>query len=349
MAFLDMYQEITGLVPKMSVDYAMTLINRAWRDIRRQNLWSFQMFESNWVSPNLINTGTCTVNQGSTTVTFDATASAVLAAIYPGGPLPNGLLSRQFRVGISTIYNIWAVTATTTGFNEGGFNEGGFGGTPIVTITLDRPYTDASGTGVGFTIFQCYYAAPYQDFWCWINVRDIVNFNNLNINGTRKDVDKMDPQRTLDYLPTWVVPYQQDMNPASPTYTWPLFELWGQPQYSLTYQLYGIRRGVQLVNDTDTLPPPIGEDVVIALASAYAYQWAEGTKGDMPRNVGSDFKFLIGSTMAEYKRLYKDYRRQDRELIDNYYNVYNRPQIFTNVWGYYNSIGMTANPGAAWD
>jgi hypothetical protein len=139
------------------------------------------------------------------------------------------------------------------------------------------------------------------------------------------------------------------MNPNSPTYTWPMFELWGQPQYSLVYQLYGIRRGVQLVNDTDTLPPPIGEDVVIALASSYAYQWAEGTKGDMPRNVGADFKFLIGSTMAEYKRLYRDYRRQDRELVDNWYNVYNRPQVFTNIWGYYNSIGMTANPGAAWD
>jgi hypothetical protein len=332
MAFLDMYQEITGLIPKMSVDYAMTLVNRAWRDIRRQNLWSFQLFDANWVSPNLISgVGTCTTVQGSNQVVFNSTAAAALNAIYPGGPLPNGLLSRQFRVGISTIYNIWA-------WNSG-----------TLTMTLDRPFTDVGGSGQGFTIFQCYYAAPYQDFRCWINIRDIVNFNNLNINGTREQVDKMDPQRTLFYLPTWCVPYQQDMNPASATYTWPMFELWGQPQYSLVYQLYGIRRGVPLVNDTDTLPPPIGEDVVIALAGSYAYRWAEGTKGDMPRNVGADFKFLIGSTMAEYKRLYRDYRLQDRELVDNWYNVYNRPQVFTNLWGYYNSIGMTANPGAAWD
>ena len=316
----------------MSIDYAQTLVNRAWRDIRRQNLWSFQLFDANWVSPNLIaGTGTCTTVQGSNQVVFNSTAAAALNAIYPGGPLPNGLLSRQFRVGISTIYNILAWNSGTS------------------TMTLDRPFTDVGGSGHGFTIFQCYYAAPYQDFWCWINIRDIVNFNNLNINGTREQVDKMDPQRTLFYLPTWCVPYQQDMNPTSPTYTWPMFELWGQPQYSLVYQLYGIRRGVQLVNDTDTLPPPIGEDVVIALASSYAYQWAEGTKGDMPRNVGADFKFLISSTMAEYKRLYRDYRRQDRELVDNWYNIYNRPQVFTNIWGYYNSIGMTANPGAAWD
>jgi hypothetical protein len=332
MAFIDLYSEISGLVPKMSIDYAQTLVNRAWRDIRRQNLWSFQLFDANWVSPNLIaGTGTCTTVQGSNQVVFNSTAAAALNAIYPGGPLPNGLLSRQFRVGISTIYNIWAWNSGTS------------------TMTLDRPFTDVGGSGQGFTIFQCYYAAPYQDFWCWINIRDIVNFNNLNINGTREQVDKMDPQRTLFYLPTWCVPYQQDMNPTSPTYTWPMFELWGQPQYSLVYQLYGIRRGVQLVNDTDTLPPPIGEDVVIALASSYAYQWAEGTKGDMPRNVGADFKFLISSTMAEYKRLYRDYRRQDRELVDNWYNIYNRPQVFTNIFGYYNSIGMTANPGAAYD
>jgi len=333
MAFIDMTSELSGCIAKLPIDYAGTLVNRAWRDIRRQNLWSFQLFESNWVSPNLINAGTVTTTQGANTVVFDATASTALAAVYPGGPFPAGLLSRQFRVGISTIYNIWAYSISSG----------------IVTLTLDRPYTDVSGVGQPYSIFQCYYAAPFQDFWRWINIRDIINFNNLNINGTRKQVDEMDPQRTLFYLPTWVVPYQNDMNPLSPTYTWPLFELWGQPQYTLTYQLYGIRRGAPLVLDTDTLPPPIGEDVVIALAQAYAYQWAEGNKGDMPRNAGSDYKFLIGAAMAEHKRLLRDYRRADRELIDNYYDIYRRPQVFTNVFGYYNSIGASANPGAAWD
>ena len=41
----------------------------------------------------------------------------------------------------------------------------------------------------------------------------------------------------------------------------------------------------------------------------------------MPRNVGSDFKFLSGASMANYKRLYGEYRRQDRETVDNWYTV----------------------------
>ena len=127
-----------------------------------------------------------------------------------------------------------------------------------------------------------------------------------------------------------------------------MFELWGQPQYSLVYQLYGIQHRAarkRYGHAAATHRRGRGD----CARQFLRLPVAEGTKGDMPRNVGADFKFLIGSTMAEYKRLYRDYRRQDRELVDNWYNVYNRPQVFTNIWGYYNSIGMTANPGAASD
>jgi len=332
MAYVNMYQELTGCVPKLPLDYSKTLINRAWRDVRRQNLWSFQLYEGNWVSPALINTGTVTTVQGASTVTFNAAASTAIAAVSAIGPFPTNLLQRQFRVGISTIYNIWAYS------NSGG----------IVTLTLDRPYTDASVTASPYTIFQCYYPAPYQDHLLWINVRDIVNFNDLVIYSNRKQVDMMDPQRTIYYLPTYVVAYQQLQNPNVVTYGVPTFELWGQPQYPITYQLMGIRKGTALVNDTDTLPYAVGEDAVMALSRAYAYEWAEGTKGDLPRNQGSDFKFLMGAALAEYKRLIRDYRRQDRETTDNWYEIRRRPTFFANVYGYYSSIGGTANPGASW-
>lgn len=353
MAFLDMVSELTGCLPRMSIDYARTIINRAYRDVRRKNLWSFQLAEANWVSPNLINAGFCFVTQGMNTVTFDAVASAAITAValLPGA-FPTNIIARQFRVGISTIYNIWQYAVDGNG---------------IVTLTLDRPYTDVSSIALGwneggfnqggwdagqtptpYSIFQCYYAAPVQDFLTWINVRDILNFNDLVTTLTRKEIDERDPQRTIFYLPTHVVGYQADMNPLSPTYTYPTFEMWGQPQYPLVYQLYYIRKGQPLVNDTDMLPPALGEDCVMALARAYAYEWGESTKGDVPRNAGADFKFLIGAAMAQYRRLYSEYRQQDRETVDNWFEIRRHRSWLSNTDGYYNSIGQTANPGAPW-
>ncbi len=331
MAFVNMYSELTGVIPKLPTDYAKTLIKRAWDDVCRQNLWSYQLFESNWVSPAIENAGTVTTTQGLNTVVFDATASTAIAALHSlPGPFPTPLLQRQFRVGISTIYNIWGYSILAG----------------IVTLTLDRAYTDASGAGQPYMIFQCYYPAPFLDFRTWINVRDIVNFNDLNLMRTRKQIDLMDPQRSISYIPTDCVFYQQNQNPASPTYGVSLFELWGQPQYVLTYQTYGIRKGTPLVNDGDTLPFAVGEDCVTALGRKYAYEWAEGNKGDMPRNQGSDFKFLAGEAMNDYKRLFRNYRMLDRDNVDNWFGILRHRGVLSITDGYYNAIGNTANPGA---
>ena len=333
MSFLTMYSELTGSISKLPTPYAKTLVNRAWKDIRRKSLWSFQLFEANWVSPAIINAGTVTTTQGSNEIVFDATASAAITAIALYSTFPTPLLQRQFRVGISTIYNIWAYSADAN--------------TGIVTLTLDRPYTDTGAADQAYSIFQCYYMAPYQDFLTWINVRDIINFNDLSLTTTRKEIDLRDPQRTIFYLPTHVVYYQQWQNPDY-NYGMPTFELWGVPQYQLVYQLYGIRKGTDLVADQDNLPPAVGEDCVMALARMYAYEWAEANKGDTPRMAGSDYRFLMGAAKAEFDRLWKDYRRQDRETVDNWYDVRRQRGWLSNSQGFYNAIGNTANPGAAW-
>lgn len=329
MPFIDMISELTGVTPKLPYNYARTLINRAASDTYRKNLWSFQLFETNWVSPNIITAGKVAVTQGSNTVTFNAAAQTVINAIGPG-PFPTPITSRQFRVAISTVYSIWAYNSTTG------------------VATLDRPYTDVTAAATGYTVFQCYYAPPYSDFKGWINVRDMQNFNNLNIYHSRKDMDFRDPQRTLWWIPTDVVPYAPDQNPASPTYGYLLTELWGPPMQSLVYQNYGLRKGAPLVKDTDTLPLCIGEDCIMALARSYAYEWAESNKGDIPREQGSDYKFLMGLAKADYKRLYGEYRRDDREQVDNWYDV-RRPRMpFPSIEGFYNSISNTAWPGVPW-
>ena len=337
MSFQTMTAEIRGAVPKLPWDYAQTLVNRAYLDASRRSLWSFHVLESNWTAPALINAGTATVVQTSNTVTFDATGSAALNAVATAPTfLFSSLIQRQFRIGIGTVYNIWGYS-----YNSG---------TGIATITLDRPYQESSGSGVAYRIYQCYFAAPVQDFHCWLSIRDIVNYNDLIYTKRRADIDMWDPQRTIQYIPTHVVPYQLDLNPASPTYQFQLFELWSQPAWTLTYQLWCIRKGQPLVNPTDTIPPQLGEDCVLALARKYAYEWAEGNKGDQPQQAaGSDFRFLIGLAGKDYERLYKDYRMQDRNVMDNFRTKFRANPTWPTLLGpFYNSIGGTSGPGPAW-
>jgi hypothetical protein len=321
MAFQNMTRELHGAIPKIPIDYCKVLVNRAWRDVRRQNLWSFLMFDANWVSPALVSGGLAATVQGSSTVTLDATADAAFAASLTG---LSPAASRQFRQGISTIYNVWAYASPA--------------------LTLDRAFAETGSTGA-YSIFQCYYQAPMQDFWSWISVRDMTNFLDLYTDRyNRGQIDAMDPQRTWYCFPTDLAYYQLDLNPLSSTYQFPMFELWGAPQSALSYQLYGLRRGIDLVAATDALPPTIGEDVVMALARKYAYEWAEANKGDSPRNASPDFRFLMGEAKADYVRLFKEYRRSDRETVDNWFST-RRSSLYGNFLAHYNSVTQTGGPG----
>jgi hypothetical protein len=318
-----MYLELIGMVPKLPVPLAKILINRAWKDVRRQNLWSFQLYEGGWITPPLINTGTVTVTQGTNTVTADATAAvAITAGVTAYSTIPQ----RQFRVAGGVVYNIVSWVSPT--------------------LTLDRIYGEGSQVGASYQVLQVYYAPPHQDHLMFVSVRNMANFINLFLDKTRSQIDAMDPQRTWYYFPTDVVFYQMDPIPTSTTYRYPLYELWGVPQSTYNYNLYGVRKGVDLSANTDELPPVIGEDCVVELAKYYAYQWAEARKDTLNKG-GPDFKYLMGGAMAEHKRLMKDYRRQDRETV-NQWLVTRRVSLYGRVYAYYSSLSGMATPGLGW-
>jgi hypothetical protein len=217
--------------------------------------------------------------------------------------------------------------------------------------TLDRPYQEPSGAAVGYSIFQCYYASPVQDFKGWAAIRDMINYNDLFFHQSRAWVDIRDPQRTWYQIPTHVVYYQNDMNPQSSTFGWPMFELWGPPTYVLTYQLYGYRKGFTtvngidqaLVNPADSLPSALGEDCVMAKARSYAYAWAEANrqKGDV-----GNFLQLKREDEAEFKRLYRDYRRDDMAMVNAFHTKFRRSRAYPNQEGSFNSFSGIANPGS---
>jgi hypothetical protein len=339
MSLGSMQAELVGMVPYVPPDYAKTCVLRSFADISRKSMWSYLMFEGNWTSPAIVNAGQATTTQGSNLVTLNAAASAAVLAVGLGPP--SAITQRQFRVGIGTIYNIWGLDQTVP---------------TAVVLTLDRPYAESSGTSA-YQIYQVYYAAPVNDFREWISVRDINNFNNLFTVKSRVWVDERDPQRTVYYIPTHVVPYQLDLNPASPTYQYLLFELWGQPSFVLTYQLAGIRKGTGiLVNPSDEIPPQLGEDCVMSLARYYAYQWAAlnwqtawGQRPDfaslMREEVSNDRR--PGRPLGIYNRLFGEYRMQDRAAADNFKTRLRR-SLGTPALPSYSSISGVASPGAAW-
>jgi hypothetical protein len=336
MALQDMRGELRGSVPKLPYTYTKTLINRAWSTVRNRNLWSFLLFNGQWICPPQYVGSSAVTTQGSTLVTLSAADSAAIAALLPTQTY-SLITQRQFRISASGLYDIY-------GYNPNG------GGAGIATLTLDRWWGETSAPGSAFQIYQSYYVptvanSPIIDFKSWISVRDMADFRSLYTERyTRRDLDMRDPQRTWYGIPTDVVPYAPDANPASPTFNAMRFELWGAPTFNLNYQLYGIRKGTDLVNPGDTLPPQIGEDCVMALARVYAYEWAEANKMLAPRNVGPDFKYLMGAAKAEYETLLGQYRRADRETVDNWFTTF-RLDDGSSLWPYYNTLGSNANPG----
>lgn len=318
-----MWSELLGVVPNFPVPYAKTCINRAWRDIRRHHLWSFQLYEYNWIVPAVVSSGTVSVTRGSSSVVVDATAQTAINAI---GTLSN-VIQRQFRTGSGrTIYNITAWDTAT------------------LTLSLDRPYGESTSASSTYQIFQIYYPAPYQDHLTFITVRNQEQFRFL-VRTTRESIDLRDPQRTWTNLPTHYAPYKIDANANSPSYGHPMYEIWGLPLSTMTFQLYGIRKLTDFTAASDTPPVQVGEDCIISLAKVYVYEWAEAQRGDLAEK-SPDWKFLMGAAMADHRRLLKDYTRQDREIVNSYFSSLRlNPE---RGRAYYNGLANIAYPGLPW-
>lgn len=318
-----MVAELRGSVPKLPFVYSKTLINRAWSVVRESNLWSFNLFENSWITPPLVTAGTVTATQGFNTITFDATAIAALLAAQVAQPY-SLITARQFRISVGGIYSIIAYNFTTG------------------VATLDRIFGDPGGSGLTYQIYQLYYPVPYADHRAYISVRNPQMFLDLNLTTTRAEIDQMDPQRTFYQFPSRVVPYLRDTRPGSATLGFPLFELWGQPVNPFTYQCYGVRKGLDLVNPSDTLPQPLGEELILPLARKYAYEWAEANKDMVPRETGPDFRFLLAEADSEYKRELKNYRRQDKEFVLNWF-MSRRLETWGVGNGFYNTLAGYAS------
>lgn len=333
--FIDLKAELAQAIPGLSRIYAGTLINRAWNVIRQANLWSFQLGQGGFSTPGVTTAGSITVSGGlgSSTLIGNAAATSAWAAL-PFYFIPT---VQQIRV---TGYSIYSIISYDTVINA-----------PFATLTLDRPFIDPlpSFSGVGYQMFQAFIPAP-PNFMRWLSVADMFNCYALDIWTSRRTIDLRDPARLYTSNPCCMLPIGIDARGAgtpnaSATVGQMLYELYPTPTTAISYQTYFVTRGASLVNNSDELPYPISNDLVLSKARSYAYEWAEARKDVMTaKGSGANYAGLKKMAEDEFLSRLKHTRLLDRDLVDAF-NVRMNAMMSTYRQPYFNSTSGRANMG----
>ena len=285
MNFLDYYSSLMGFIPELGPENAKRIVNRSWHDIRMFRPWTFLLVDTVITVPAAVTLGTASVTQYSNQVTMDATASAAITGL--NNPI---LTLRQFRLPTSPVYSITAADFTNPA---------------AVVLTLDRNYQEATNAAAVYQIYQVYYPAPSSDFLRWVSVFNPINSYKLKLHMTRQEIDRRDPQRASQGLAYWIVQYRMSTLSGDPNV--PFFELWPHMISQVGLQAFYQKRGVDLVANTDSVPPQICEDTLLGMAKYYACEWAEANKGRHPALAATEWLKLRQSLKADYKEdLFRD-------------------------------------------
>lgn len=330
MALIDMVSELTESVPGMSRVQARKYVNRAWRVVQDSCMWSFQLGQGGFSTPEVTTAGTISATLGSTTITGDATASAAWMAL-PFYWMPT---LQQIRAQGFSIYSI--VSMDTTNPNA-------------VVLTLDRPFIDPLPffTGVGYQMFQAYIPAPPR-FKRWLTIADMFNCWALDVWTSRRTIDLTDPARLYTSNPAMALPLGQDQRPGSATLGQQLYELYPNPQTEISYQTYYVAEAPYLEKNSDTLPYPITEEVVLRKALVYAYEFAESRKDVMAaKGSGASYTVLKRDAESEFRERLKTLRLTDRDAVDTYMVQMKAATAGFRGFGmpFFNPLSGTANMG----
>lgn len=281
---------------------ARILVNRAWRDICDSRLWSFLVEDAQIFTPALLDDGTVSVTQFSSTVTGDATASAAwLPQVLNTGA---SFVKRQFRVSTSgPIYDITAVDVSNPA-------------AIVLTITLGTNaigYTGETDTDASYQIYKCYVEPPAEDFLRWVTFYDPSSGYWLKVNKQRQELDRMDPLRSSQGQPYIVASFKAN---SAATGRAPRFELWPSPSYEKAYSTLYQRRGAELVDDEE-LPLAIPSALVVWRSLATAGMWGIANQGAMPELRGADWKFFVQEGQKNYDRMMPGVKKSDNETFQN--------------------------------
>jgi hypothetical protein len=337
-ALIDMTSELTDLVPALSRVRAKRLINRAWKIVQDSSLWSFQLQQGGFSTPNISTGGSVTVSLGSNQVIGDAAATAQWLAL----PFYWSPTTQQFR---AQGYSVYSIIAYDNGQTVG---EGNY---PFATLTLDRNFIDPLPfyAGVAYQMYGAYIPAP-KGFKRWLTVADMFDQWSMDIWTGRRSQDLIDPARQVSSNPYRMLPLGTDRRGAgtatpSATLNQQLYELYPYPTTEIAYQWYAVVEWPYLVNNSDTLPPPIDEEVVTQKALTWAYRDAEARRDIMAAKgtVGNYLK-LKESSEEDFLTRLKTLRLRDRDAVDAFEIDMRAATKGLTVGPWYNSSTMRSSP-----
>ena len=335
MALLDLVGELTSTLPGLSPILASTYINRALKSVYDERLWSFLTTDGVLICPGQIITGTAATVQFTTTVTFDAAASAALQAQITGATEP-GLLNLQFRPAATPLAG--GSTSATAASQLYGIIAVDNSIPTAVVITLDRILVEASNTAGTYQIYRALFVPPIADFKMWESFVDPANAITLTRNrlsATSSDFDRMDPQRTAVGLSYWVGSWGairdigagvlSPINFPGTTVGQPVYELWPVPTTGQTWYVRIRRQGPTLVDPSDTQIAGIPDDLLVQRALyKHAYPFAASNVANFPSFRGAAWTMLIATARAAYRDELLSQKRNDQEVQLQSTDLWNR-------------------------
>ena len=306
--FRDMWYDLLSSVPRLPPPLAQTIINRAFSDIRDYRLWSWLVPTGYIVTPTAITSGTITVVQGSPLITPDATAAAALNAVaLANPPLANAQvgIGRQIRLSSQQsgtpgpLYNIIAYANS------------------IPQITVDRPYLEASGAGLGYSCYKAYYQAPPSDgtatpdflrYFTITNSAVGYTIRRRKLYYTQSQLNGIDPQRGATGDPYIIANYLDDPTTGNVVHEW-----YPHPVYQRSMTCIYQKRGLPL---SDTNPPPLTLPSELIMERAYmrACQWAIKNVSNFPELQQVNWVMAYNAHKQDFKESLIQAIKQDDEI-----------------------------------
>lgn len=316
MAFADMTAELVGTVPRMSALHAQQVIQRAWGRVRDSRAWSFHFVaDAQLFVPDAVTGGLVAATFGSTSVTVNPTAAALLNPLATANPpLASQTLGigRQLRVGSTN------GISTPTGPN---YNITAWDG--VSTLTIDRPYGEATVAGANFQVLKCYYAPPAPPPYTslspdlkFVRYQVITNRNSgyaifgPNLYWSQAQLNAIDPQRGGQGDAYIVANYSRNQQGQ------PVIELYPNPVKFTTYSATYWTRWADLSSQQDLPQMPYElPDLVMFQSKCLASDWALANVNTYPELAQTNWVAYRQTQALEYRASIINCFKQDDEIM----------------------------------
>lgn len=313
--YRDLWNELTGTIPRLPPNLAQTYINRAFSDIRDMRLWSWLVGVGYITTATAITTGTVDVTLGSTSAVFSAGAATALNAVALANPplaSPQVGIGRQFRL-----------SSQTSGTPGPLYSISAWDG--VNTATLDRVYAEETATSQAYTVYKAYYQGPpangtaAPDFLRYLSVTNTpvgYTIRGRKLYYSQPELDAVDPQRGATGDTYIIASYEPNptssSSPLGPE-MFPVTEWYPHPVFARVYKCIYQKR-MLILSDTQSLPITFPDACLMARACGLGGQWALSQVSVFQELQGTNWPQFISMKQTEFKDLLLQAIKQDDEL-----------------------------------